>query len=1393
MPTAITELVFQNAGVAPLEGGYTTVGQAFRPGALMPGQTLLAQIGGTSVPVQVDVRTTHPDGSVKMAALTLARPTLEPWQEVTAELVAGGTAPAATPVSLPGVLAGHDAALKLAIEDGRPPLSIDIDAAISQAVALGTASFWQKGPLATQARVEIPVADSSMRVVLDVTAYKDGEIRFTVGLNNDRAMEDTGGRLSYVATVTLDGETLFKQGISQGQYQRISLDFASSDKHGIQGLGAPHEGWLNVKHDLDYLSSTNAVFPFSPDFVADPGTLRYYHDQVADNPQWGEILWPHHVLPAMGTTGGRPDIGFTTGPNADWLLSQDAAAAAFALGQAKAAGYVPWNFYDQANGTVLNTDNYPRLWVDPRGGTGTPGNAGSTGLTQQVPRDMAWEPDTAHQPDLSFVPYLLTGERWIYDNLMAQGSHSIMAVWPSPRGSEAGLVIPDNQLRGTAWSMRQIDHAAWAAVDGSAEQDYFSRKLAGNWEWLLSKIPEWTGTWGEIAGFVPSAGTERLQVWQMNLLATVTALSAARGNEEARQALDFMSDFMLGLIEATDAGLGPRYAGLVSIPLKLDGQPIDTWAELAEGLAREGRLIDTGFAAGELEYQRIAISALSMAYRVTGEERFKDAVETYLALKPPGTTNWSYENGLRMGLVIPESFAATVNDPLFPTGRSFDPVSIERGAGPDEIRLSLSQDYYDGAVQYRVLVDGVDATGPLTASALKSRAEADTVTIHGDFGATVTVSVQMLNDRWGGVTGKDRNLYLNAISYNDQDLPTRAYIASDTPVRIVFSADGTLLSPAPEAAAPPPIVEIPSIAPLPPRTVEVGEGPDTVVIRLSQDWYLDSARYQVRIDGKDVGPELEAAAFHSAGQSDTLLVHGNFSDRPASISIRFANNLLDGYGRDRNLHIESASFRGQDLEIGPNQTLFATADIATIAFDLPDVTPKTVVVGEGPDAITFAISQNYWLGKALYRVLVNGQEYGEHQLVSALAANGEHDTLIVRGDFPEGTRVGLQLLNDNPLPGNGGRDIFIHGASIDGQPLAIDRTSLTANIHVGTIQVGVSGNSGAPLPAPPLPGGSTAGPSPNHPTEPQPEPEPPPPGGSTGGPSPNHPTEPESPPPAAPDLPARVFLSNEAAPAPNTLFAAEAGRSWTYTAAETGLARSEATVTYRPGEVDAVVTTAWNSLKTVMVTDLDGGLITVRNAVETWITLGGEADSTVTVVGAKRGVIQTAAGDDSVTVTAFSNTGETGVAGAWNDTATLGNVIAIATGSGNDSIAVTGWNGWTTAEVSAGAGNDLIVGSDGSDRLRGGTGDDVITGGAGRDRFHFQAGDGKDVITDFNADPASGDILMMETLSRADVSWAQTAAGTLVSYGNGDTILLEGVMDGLSWSAFRFVQAEIFA
>ena len=86
----------------------------------------------------------------------------------------------------------------------------------------------------------------------------------------------------------------------------------------------------------------------------------------------------------------------------------------------------------------------------------------------------------------------------------------------------------------------------------------------------------------------------------------------------------------------------------------------------------------------------------------------------------------------------------------------------------------------------------------------------------------------------------------------------------------------------------------------------------------------------------------------------------------------------------------------------------------------------------------------------------------------------------------------------------------------------------------------------------------------------------------------------------------------------------------------------------------------------------------------------------------------------------------------------------------------------------------MLDGGLGDDRLYGGRGDDVLTGGKGSDLFVIEAQSGHDRITDFKHvdtivfDPTSG------ALSFSDLVFTAVGKDTLISWGTGDTLLVEG-------------------
>lgn len=90
--------------------------------------------------------------------------------------------------------------------------------------------------------------------------------------------------------------------------------------------------------------------------------------------------------------------------------------------------------------------------------------------------------------------------------------------------------------------------------------------------------------------------------------------------------------------------------------------------------------------------------------------------------------------------------------------------------------------------------------------------------------------------------------------------------------------------------------------------------------------------------------------------------------------------------------------------------------------------------------------------------------------------------------------------------------------------------------------------------------------------------------------------------------------------------------------------------------------------------------------------------------------------------------------------------------------------------ILGGAQADRLFGQAGNDWMQGNAGADTMWGGAGSDGFLFHAGDGADVIADFDPDEDTFGIV-----GAASIVTTPTAAGLLITYGATDSVLLRGV------------------
>jgi beta-glucanase (GH16 family) len=133
---------------------------------------------------------------------------------------------------------------------------------------------------------------------------------------------------------------------------------------------------------------------------------------------------------------------------------------------------------------------------------------------------------------------------------------------------------------------------------------------------------------------------------------------------------------------------------------------------------------------------------------------------------------------------------------LIPTGPALavatNPI-ISLGNGKDVLVLVLSEDAYDGDAQFTISVDGNQIGGTQTVTARNVANGGQEFHVHGSFASGPhTITVNFLNDAWGGSPSTDRNLYLKSATLNGVPVPGgQLNLYSNGPQSVSFNATRT--------------------------------------------------------------------------------------------------------------------------------------------------------------------------------------------------------------------------------------------------------------------------------------------------------------------------------------------------------------------------------------------------------------------------------------------------------------------------------------------------------------------------------------------------------------------------------------------------------------------------
>lgn len=475
--TRITDMRVRSTAAGAQTQVPVTFGQVFAPGALLASESLSGQLAnGFMLPLQIDVKATHPDGSVRHAIISAVLPTVAASQTLNIALIktagsAASTSGGPTPADL--LASGFTAGINLSV-DGQA-----YGAAIEQLLAAGKYTTWLSGrnagewlinvPLKTAQGVEHPHLQA--RVALRASGVPL-RVRVDVTIENDWAYEAGPKNQTYDIDLQVNGRSVYTKAAllhyHQARWRKVFWSGAEPQVH--------------VMHDTAYLIASRTVPNYDQTVTMAESALAGF--QAGNTGAAVEPMATGMATRYMGETGARPDIGLLPGWAAATVLSMDQRAKDAMLGTASLAGSWSSHFRDRVTGRPVSLVDHPYMTLlGNRGDTINP----ATGQAEAFPDCVAdcSNPnfaDSAHQPAFSYLPYLLTGDYFHLEELQFWTMYNLFQSNPGYRENGKGLFNRD-QVRGQAWSMRTLAEAAFITPDSDPLKPQFQQFLTNNLDW----------------------------------------------------------------------------------------------------------------------------------------------------------------------------------------------------------------------------------------------------------------------------------------------------------------------------------------------------------------------------------------------------------------------------------------------------------------------------------------------------------------------------------------------------------------------------------------------------------------------------------------------------------------------------------------------------------------------------------------------------------------------------------------------------------------------------------------------------------------------------------------------------------------------------------------------
>lgn len=418
------------------------------------------QIAG--FPTQTDIKNVYSDNSIKLAIVSAKIPSANSYEIREAALAAGTISPTIPTCTV----------------------TITYEGSNYTATMPGTLSdLWLNGPnvkegSSTQTFVGAHAGAFHLRAIFDTRIYKDNSYRISITVKNNR--NASGAKTCPInVSISINGAVVYTA-------SNLNLSYLAQFNQVFTGNG---------------LVESSIVPDFETMQVA--RVLPRYQAFGSRNPEYnssgpnfeplkiGDLVYP------FSAPGIRPDIGLLPEWAAHYIHFKKASAREYTLKMGRNCSGAVSMHVDEEDDSLLHLDaDNSGLFLSWMNGFIDNGILGGES-TEGIGINYYSEVGAAHTPQLAWLPYLLTGDRYYLREMKYWGNHCMISVLFN-RNTMAGANVPGagiicwNQLRDIAWGMRDLSICAAWLPDADIDKSYFVTKLANNvthLNWLEDQEP----------------------------------------------------------------------------------------------------------------------------------------------------------------------------------------------------------------------------------------------------------------------------------------------------------------------------------------------------------------------------------------------------------------------------------------------------------------------------------------------------------------------------------------------------------------------------------------------------------------------------------------------------------------------------------------------------------------------------------------------------------------------------------------------------------------------------------------------------------------------------------------------------------------------------------------